>query len=170
MTDFHRLQLLVLDVDGILTDGRLYVGADGQDWKAFSILDGAGIKLWMQAGFRVAVISGHASEAVKRRFERLGVTEVHVGVAEKRPVLDQILAKAGLSPASIAVMGDDLVDLPLFRGAGFTATVPGAHLEVRARAQFVTERPGGSGAVREVIDLVLKEKGLYAALVQSYLR
>jgi 3-deoxy-D-manno-octulosonate 8-phosphate phosphatase (KDO 8-P phosphatase) len=162
------IELLVLDVDGILTDGRLYVGLDGSELKAFSIVDGAGLKLLADAGIKAAIISGHASPAADHRFRRLGVTDILVGVEQKGAAFDALLEHHGLGREQTAVMGDDLMDLPLFLRAGFRATVPGAHPEILQLADYVTERPGGRGAVREVVEMILKARGLYDALLARF--
>lgn len=164
--DLSKIELLVFDVDGVLTDGRLYVGPDGQEMKAFSVLDGVGFKLLQSAGIASAVISGHASESVRHRFDRLGVKEVIVGVERKGPVLADVMHRRKLTREQVGVMGDDVLDLPLFDLAGFRATVPGAHPEILRVADFVTKAHGGSGAAREVIDMVLKARGVYDQLVQ----
>lgn len=157
--DPRTLSLLVLDVDGVLTDGTIAVDEDGRMSKRFSILDGAGIKLFLRAGLRVAIISGHRFEGLRPRFTALGVPDVFTGVERKRPVLDALLARHGLLPAAVVAMGDDLMDLPLMDGVGFAATVPDAHPRVLARADFVTTRRGGQGAVREVVELILAARG-----------
>lgn len=168
MPELAGIEVLVLDVDGVLTDGRLYVDVDGRELKAFSILDGAGIKMMQLVGLRTAIISGHASDTVRHRFEKLGVSEVHVGKLPKRPVFDRMLERMGVSPAQVAVMGDDVVDLPLFAGVGFRATVPNAHPDVLHAADFVTRLSGGHGAVREVIDLILRARGRYDEAVRRW--
>jgi 3-deoxy-D-manno-octulosonate 8-phosphate phosphatase (KDO 8-P phosphatase) len=167
MRNVAAIRLLVLDVDGILTDGRIYVGPGGEDLKAFSILDGAGLVLWGRAGHLAAIISGHSSTAAETRFRRLGLQEVHVGVARKRPVLEALLARHGIRREEMAVMGDDLMDLPLFEGAGFVATTPEAHSSVLTRADHVTARRGGRGAVREVIELILHAQGRFEAAARE---
>ena len=163
-----KIELLVLDVDGVLTDGRLYVGLDGSELKAFSIMDGAGLKMLAHAGVKVAIISGHASAAAEHRFRRLGVSDILVGIEDKGGVLEEVMRKHGVLAEQTAVMGDDLMDLPLFLRAGFKATVPDAHPEIIGRADYVTTRRGGHGAVREVIELILKARGLYEALVARF--
>ena len=167
-----RIEILILDVDGILTDGSLYWEESGKLIKRFSFLDGAGIRLASDAGLRVGIISGHAFEGTRERFSRLGVAEedLVVGVSDKRPAFDAILARHDLAPEQAAVMGDDVFDLPLFTQAGFKATVPQAHPEVISRADYVTHRAAGKGAVREVIDLWLKARGLYEGMLEGFLR
>ena len=163
------IKLLVLDVDGVLTDGGLYVGSEeNHDFKRFSIKDGLGLKLAMHAGLEVAIISGHRSEATRRRFSALGVEDVIVGAEDKRRPFADLLEKHGLSPENAAVMGDDLPDIPLLGVAGFAITVPDAPDEVKAVADHVTERHGGHGAVREVVELVLKAQGRWGRVMEHF--
>ena len=162
------VEILFLDVDGVLTDGRVFVAGDGTHLKAFSIRDGAGIKLLERCGIRTAIISGHQSDATRARFERLGVEEIHVGIREKAALRDLILVRHGIPLERAAVMGDDLMDLAMMSGAGFTATVPDASPEVLSIADYVTTRNGGHGAVREVTDLILKARGLYEDLLDGF--
>jgi 3-deoxy-D-manno-octulosonate 8-phosphate phosphatase (KDO 8-P phosphatase) len=166
--DLAAIRLLVLDVDGILTDGMYYVGDDGNAFKRFSIVDGAGLVYWQRVGHRVALISGHASEAVVRRFRGLGIEEVHVGVKEKLAAYLDLLQRHGLAPEETAVMGDDLMDLGMLRRAGFAATVATAHEECRKIAHYITESPPGRGAVREVVELILRAQGRLDAIIASY--
>jgi 3-deoxy-D-manno-octulosonate 8-phosphate phosphatase (KDO 8-P phosphatase) len=166
--DLAAIKILVLDVDGILTDGTLYVADDGTAMKGFAIIDGAGLVYWQRAGFKVALISGHASEGVTRRFRALGIEEVHVGVKDKLAVFLDVLSRHGLEPREAAVMGDDLMDLGLLRRAGFAATVTTAHDECRRIAHYIAERPPGHGAVREVIELILRTQGRLDAIIESY--
>lgn len=168
MPDFGPIQLLVLDVDGILTDGMLYVSDEGQASKRFSIVDGAGLVYWQRAGLKAAIISGHSSQATLTRFKSLGLEEVHVGVKDKLETYMSVLDRMGLTPKQTAVMGDDLMDLPLLKRAGFSATVGPAHELCRRVAHYVTEKQPGNGAVREVIELILKAKGLFDAILERY--
>lgn len=164
------IDLLVLDVDGILTDGGVYVTEDGRISKRFSIFDGMGIKMLLEAGIGVAVVSGHASEATVHRLKGLGVENVQVGVADKGEAFDDLLSARGLSPRRVAAMGDDLPDLPMLQRAGFKVTVPEGHIEVKRIADLVTERRGGHGAVREVAEHLLHAKGLYDTVVGRHRR
>lgn len=163
-----EIRMLVLDVDGVLTDAGVYIAADGSDTKRFSIKDGLGIKIAMQAGLGIAVISGHASEATVHRFRGLGVEEVIVGAMDKIAPFNDLLKRRGLEARQVAAMGDDLPDLPLLRAAGFAATVPDAPEEVRNAANLVTERRGGDGAVREVIEYILKAQGRWSDVVAGF--
>jgi 3-deoxy-D-manno-octulosonate 8-phosphate phosphatase (KDO 8-P phosphatase) len=167
-SDLSGIRYLVLDVDGILTDGMLYVGDDGRSMKRFAIIDGAGLVYWQRAGLKVALISGHASEGVVIRFRALGIEEIHVGVKDKLAVFLDVLRRQGLDPREVAVMGDDLMDLALLKRAGFAATVASAHDECRRIAHYIAEKPAGHGAVREVIELILRAQGRLDAIVEPY--
>jgi 3-deoxy-D-manno-octulosonate 8-phosphate phosphatase (KDO 8-P phosphatase) len=166
--DLTPIRYLVLDVDGILTDGLLYVADDGTAMKRFSILDGAGLVYWQRAGLKVALISGHAFEGVVHRFRALGIEEIHVGVKEKLATFLDVLGRHGLDPKEVAVMGDDLMDLSLLKRAGFAATVSTAHDECKRIAHYIAQRPAGQGAVREVIELILRAQGRLDAIVEPY--
>jgi 3-deoxy-D-manno-octulosonate 8-phosphate phosphatase (KDO 8-P phosphatase) len=163
----RRAKLLVLDVDGVLTDGRIVYTAGGDELMAFHILDGHGIKLAIRAGLRVAIITGRESPMVARRARDLGVTELHQRVEAKRGTYEALLSRHGLTPADAACMGDDLLDLPLFAGTGLALSVPSGAAEVRAAAHYITRRPAGAGAVREAIELILKAQRRWDALLTA---
>jgi 3-deoxy-D-manno-octulosonate 8-phosphate phosphatase (KDO 8-P phosphatase) len=150
------VRLLVLDVDGVLTDGRLHFTARGEESKTFHVRDGSGIKQLMRAGIQVAIISGRDSKAVERRMSELGVTWVRQGIGDKRVALQELLDILGLGPQAVAVVGDDTPDLPMFELARLAVAVADAHSSARAAAHHVTQTPGGLGAVREVCDLILQ--------------
>ena len=149
------IRLLVLDVDGVLTDGRLWFDRHGEALKAFHVRDGLGIKLAQRAGIEVAVLSGRSHEAVARRMVELGVRDLRQGVDDKVAALREMLRARGLDAAAVACLVDDTSDLPLLRAVGFGAAVADAHAEVRAQARHVTRLPGGRGAVRELCDLLV---------------
>ncbi len=151
----RRVALLVLDVDGVLTDGRLWYGDGGEALKAFHVRDGYGIKRLLAAGVSVAVISGRSSPAVALRMRELGVTEVLQGVEDKGAALEALLARLKVAPGDCACLVDDAPDLPLLRAVGLPAAVADAEPEVLAAARHVTRRPGGAGAVREFCDWLL---------------
>jgi 3-deoxy-D-manno-octulosonate 8-phosphate phosphatase (KDO 8-P phosphatase) len=155
----RRIALLVLDVDGVLTDGRLWFGAEGETLKTFHVRDGLGIKRLRAAGIEVAVISGRSSPAVSARMRELGVTEVAQGVEDKGAALAALLARKELSGTDCACLVDDAPDLPLMRAVGLPAAVADAEPEVIAAARYVTRRPGGAGAVREFCDWLLAARG-----------
>lgn len=150
--------LLVLDVDGVLTDGRLHFTARGEEMKTFHVRDGAGIKELMASGVQVAIISGRESKAVERRMAELNVTWVRQGVVNKGTALQELLDILGLGPQAVAVIGDDTPDIPMFDQARLAIAVADAHAAARAAAHHVTRTPGGYGAVREVCDLILEAR------------
>jgi 3-deoxy-D-manno-octulosonate 8-phosphate phosphatase (KDO 8-P phosphatase) len=163
------MRAAIFDVDGVLTDGRLYIGADGEVVKAFHVLDGHGLKLLMACGITPLVISGRDSPALRRRLADLGLQQVHCGVADKLAVARQLLDPLGLVWDEVAVIGDDWPDLPLLARAGLACVPPGAHAEARALAHHVTAARGGEGAAREFCDLLLVAAGHYAGLLQQQL-
>jgi 3-deoxy-D-manno-octulosonate 8-phosphate phosphatase (KDO 8-P phosphatase) len=150
-----RIRLLVLDVDGVLTDGGLYYGPSGERTKRFHVQDGLGMVEARRAGLTLAVLSGRRSAAVARRLAELGVAHVHQGVRDKRLVLTRLMARLGLDRKHVAMMGDDLNDLPPMRQAGLALAPQNAAREVREAAHWVSRRAGGEGAVREAIELLL---------------
>ena len=152
------IRLLVLDVDGVLTDGRLYFGARGEALKAFHVRDGVGLQQLQRAGFKVAVISGRRSPMVAARCRELGVRHVLQGVGDKLAALRRLCARLRLTPAACACVGDDLPDVPLMRAAALSFAVADAHRVARRAADVVTRLPGGRGAVREVCDHLLALK------------
>jgi 3-deoxy-D-manno-octulosonate 8-phosphate phosphatase (KDO 8-P phosphatase) len=159
------IRLLVLDVDGVLTDGRITYTADAVEVKSFHVRDGSGIKFWQRFGGRVAIVSGRASKAVELRAAELGVTSVVQGAADKAAALETVLATNGLRAGEACAVGDDLPDLPLLRACGLAVAVADACPEARAAAHYVTRAAGGRGAVREVIELLLRARGTWDRLV-----
>jgi len=159
----------VFDVDGCLTDGRITIGADGEQVKAFSTLDGHGIKLLARAGITPVVITGRDSPAVRRRCADLGVTEALFGVHDKLQAGAELLARLGLGWHELAVIGDDWPDLPLLARCAFACAPAQAHAEVKAICHHVTATPGGHGAAREFCDLLLIAHGAYARLLAGHL-
>ncbi|MEW6325360.1 MAG: HAD-IIIA family hydrolase [Nitrospirota bacterium] len=154
----RRIRLLLLDVDGVLTDGRLFYDEHGNSMKSFHIHDGQGLAALRKTGVLIGLISGRASKAVEVRAGELGITIVHQGVDDKRAVYEQLLAAHRLSDERVAYVGDDLPDLPVLARAGLAVAVANAHVDVRRAAHWVTKQPGGAGAVREVADLLLAAK------------
>lgn len=154
----NDIRLLVLDVDGVLTDGRLYFTARGEEMKCFHVRDGAGIVHLLRAGLQVAVISGRDSRAVERRMNELGVTWVRQGISDKLSALRELLDIVGLTTQQVACMGDDVADVPLLEVARLAITVPDGHASAKSRAHFITQAQGGCGAVREVCDLILESQ------------
>jgi 3-deoxy-D-manno-octulosonate 8-phosphate phosphatase (KDO 8-P phosphatase) len=165
----REIEMLAMDVDGVLTDGTLVIHADGSESKCFNSLDGHGIRMWKRAGLDVALISGRASEPTKRRAEQLQIKHVFQDCHFKLPVFERFLEQIGLPPEKVAYIGDDLTDLPVIRYAGFGIAVANAAAEVKRYADYVTVRPGGAGAVREVIEHILKESGRWQELMRRYL-
>ena len=163
------IKLLVLDVDGVLTDGTVIINADGSESKFFNSLDGHGIRMWRRAGLKVAFLSGRRSEPTNYRAKELEVDYVFQDCHNKLPVVEKLLEQLGLSAQEVAYIGDDLPDLPLIRYAGFGAAVANAVDEVKQYADYVTTCPGGSGAVREVIKYILKNTGKWQQLIRRYL-
>lgn len=167
--DLGDIQLLALDIDGVMTDGTLIIHADGSESKHFNSLDGHGIKMWQRAGLKVAIVSGRASEPTERRAEQLKIEHVFQNCHDKLPVFEKLLEQLGLAPRQAAFIGDDLTDLPVIRYVGFGVAVANAVDEVKQHADYVTARPGGSGAVREVIEHILKSTGKWQELMKRYL-
>jgi 3-deoxy-D-manno-octulosonate 8-phosphate phosphatase (KDO 8-P phosphatase) len=161
------IRLLILDVDGVLTDGRLYCDAQGEPIKVFNTLDGHGIKLAQRAGIQVAVISGRDSPALRARLGALGVLRMHLGVHSKLPAAESLLQELQLGWHQVAVVGDDWPDLPLMRRAQLACAPSNAHDQVRAAAQCLSVRRGGEGAVREVCDLLCHAVGAYPRLLEE---
>lgn len=166
--DFAAIELLVLDVDGVLTEGQVVVHGDGTESKSFHTLDGHGIRLWQRAGLQVALLSGRHSEPVTRRAQELDIPYVFQDCHFKRPVLEQLLEETALRPERVAYVGDDLPDVPAMRHVGFAVAVANAVDEVKDQADYVTTRPGGRGAVREVIEYILKHAGRWRELMERY--
>ncbi|MGZ3744988.1 MAG: KdsC family phosphatase [Pseudobdellovibrionaceae bacterium] len=152
----RNVKILVLDVDGVLTDCRIWMDSDGE-WKRFySIRDGVGIKLLIEAGYKIAVITGSKAEDIRQRVKNLGIQFFYEGAADKVPSFLELQKDSGFQAEEMAYIGDDIYDIPLLKNVAFAATVPEAVEEVLAVAQYVTKRPGGNGAVREVCDLIYK--------------
>jgi 3-deoxy-D-manno-octulosonate 8-phosphate phosphatase (KDO 8-P phosphatase) len=162
------IELLVLDVDGVLTDGSIIYGDTGVEVKAFHVRDGSGLKIWQQAGKRVAVVSGRSSRVVAKRAAELDITPVFQGVADKLAAFRQILAAMKFLPQQACCMGDDLPDLPLLRNCGLAVAVADACSETKAVAHFVTGIPGGRGAVRETVELILQCQGRWQMAVDHF--
>ncbi len=159
----RQIRLLVLDVDGVLTDGRLYHGPAGAEWKVFHVHDGLALARAAAVAFPVAVLSSRRSDAVARRCAELGLQEVHQGVQDKLAVYETLRARHGLRDAEVACMGDDLPDLPLLRRAGLATAPADAVPEVRRAARWVSRAGGGRGAVREVLEALLRARGAWFA-------
>jgi 3-deoxy-D-manno-octulosonate 8-phosphate phosphatase (KDO 8-P phosphatase) len=170
MARARRIRLMVFDVDGVLTDGSLHFGADGEMIKTFNVLDGHGIKLLQQSGVTTAIISARQSALVARRAADLGITHVQQGVHDKLSGFQALLAECGVDAEASGFIGDDVIDLPVLTRVGFAASVPNGHPEVRSRVHYVTTASGGHGAVRELCDFILRAQGNYEAALAPYLR
>lgn len=164
----ERVKILALDVDGVMTDGRLIYHDGGTESKAFDVRDGHGIKMLKHAGIETALISGRSSPLVDKRAADLGITEVAQGVRDKIPILEEILSKKGLAFEEAAFVGDDVVDLPVMNRVGFSVVVADASEYLFDTAHYVTLAPGGRGAVREVAELILGVQGLWEKVARVY--
>ncbi len=160
----QAIKVVFFDVDGVMTDGGLYIGEQGENFKRFHSLDGHGIKLLRQAGITPAVVTGRDSPALRHRLTALGVTKVRYGTEDKRPAVEALLQELGLDWSQAAAMGDDWPDAPVLRRVALACVPHTAHVEIRALAHFVPTQAAGAGAVRELCDLVLVASGHYARL------
>ncbi|MDD4913858.1 MAG: 3-deoxy-manno-octulosonate-8-phosphatase KdsC [Methylococcales bacterium] len=163
------LKLLILDVDGVLTDGRLFFDNQGNEYKCFHARDGHGMKLLRQTGVEIAVISGRKSASVALRMQNLGIEHVYQGHENKRAAFDEILDNLQLNAGQVAHIGDDLLDLPIMSRVGFAIAVQDANFAVKKHAHWCTQTAGGFGAVREVCDLIMQVQGHFDTVLQSYL-
>lgn len=163
------VRLVIFDVDGVLTDGSLFLGDDGQEYKAFHSRDGHGMVMLQQAGVEIGVITGRTSEVVRIRMEGLGVREVFQGQRDKRPAYEMMKQRLGLTDSEVAYVGDDVVDLPILSRVGLAIAVADAHSWVIERTHWQTRASGGRGAVREVCELLLAARGQLDALLTEYL-
>jgi 3-deoxy-D-manno-octulosonate 8-phosphate phosphatase (KDO 8-P phosphatase) len=164
-----HIQLMIFDVDGILTDGSLHFGPEGEIMKTFNVLDGQGIRLLQQSGIQTALISARKSAIVLQRATDLGISHIRQGVHDKRIAFEQLLQHTVIDPALCGFIGDDVIDLPILSRVGFAASVPNAHIEVLNRVHYVTQASGGRGAVRELCDFILRAQGNYEAAIAPYL-
>jgi 3-deoxy-D-manno-octulosonate 8-phosphate phosphatase (KDO 8-P phosphatase) len=162
------VRLMIFDVDGVLTDGRIIYHDDGSEIKAFDVQDGHGIKLLQRGGIEVALITGRSCQAVEHRAHGLGIKRVYQGVREKLEAYKEILEETGLKHEGIGFMGDDLIDIPLLRRVGFAVTVSNAVSHVIPYAHYVTRARGGHGACREVCELLLQVQGLWDEVTGRY--
>jgi 3-deoxy-D-manno-octulosonate 8-phosphate phosphatase (KDO 8-P phosphatase) len=169
----RRVELLLMDVDGVLTDGRIWFVPSGdrlEEVKSFSVADGAGIALAHRAGLATGIISGRSSRIVVERARELDIDEVHIGIRDKSAALDAVARSRSISPDHMAFVGDDVVDLPAMRRVGLPVAVANASEDVKPHAAYVTSARGGEGAVREVIELILKAQGKWDSLVGEFLK
>ena len=165
----QKIKLLALDVDGVLTDGSIYISPAGEVFKGFNAKDGMGISCALRSGLQIAVITGRQSPIVERRCEELGITLLQQGVKDKRLALQQMAQKLGIVQEEIAYMGDDLNDIPAFKASGLNLVPADAAIEVMAVADIITKASGGRGAVREAITMILAAQDNWNVIVNSYL-
>jgi 3-deoxy-D-manno-octulosonate 8-phosphate phosphatase (KDO 8-P phosphatase) len=165
----RRLKLMIFDVDGVLTDGGLRYGSEGEVIKTFNVLDGHGIKLLQKSGVLTAIISARQSTIVARRASDLGINILLQGIDDKRSAFEKTIADLKITPEECGFMGDDVIDLPVMMRVGFAISVPNGHPEVRSRAHYIAQAHGGKGAVREVCDFILHAQGNYDSALAPYL-
>jgi 3-deoxy-D-manno-octulosonate 8-phosphate phosphatase (KDO 8-P phosphatase) len=164
-----RIKLMIFDVDGVLTDGSLHYGADGEALKTFNVHDGLGIKLLQESGVKTAIISARKSPQVTRRAADLGIEFLHQGGHDKLTPFNSLLEQTGLTAEQVGFIGDDVVDLPILSRVGFAVGVPNGRPDVISRAHHITQAAGGRGAVREVCELLLKAQGNYDKIMAQFL-
>lgn len=165
-----KIKLTIFDVDGVMTDGSLYLADDGQEFKAFNSLDGHGMKMLNRSGVDLAIITGRTSQLVALRAINLGVTHLYQGSEDKLTAFLELLEKTGLDPAECAYMGDDVVDLPVMRRCGLAVCVPAAPALVKQHSHYITQLPGGGGAVRELCELIMQAQGTFEMQLAPYLK
>jgi len=164
-----NIKLVIFDVDGVLTDGSLFYGDDGQEYKAFNSQDGHGMKMLQESGVLVGIITGRTSDVVKHRMKNLNITHIYQGKLEKLPAYEELINHLSLQPEQVAYVGDDVVDLPIMIRVGLAITVPGAHELAKQHAHWVTTRKAGAGAAREICELIMKAQGTYEPAMEKYL-
>jgi len=162
-----RIKMIIMDVDGTLTDGTLFVLPDGEEVKSYNVRDGLGILLAHLVGFKTAIITGKTSRALEKRAEKLRIDELHQGILDKKPVLDIILAKHGLAADEAAYIGDDLGDLAVIKSVGLAGAVADAHPEIKKYCHFISGQAGGRGAVREFIEFILGAQGKWGEVEEK---
>jgi 3-deoxy-D-manno-octulosonate 8-phosphate phosphatase (KDO 8-P phosphatase) len=169
LTDIAKgIKMLIVDVDGVLTDGSIIIDDEGRELKRFHVRDGHGIKLIQRVGIHVAIITGRISKVVEHRARELGITEVYQRCTDKSVAYAHIMEKLGIKDKETAFIGDDVVDIPIMNRVGLPIAVSDAVEEAKAHAAMVTENPGGRGAVREVTDFLLKARGLWDEIIDKY--
>jgi 3-deoxy-D-manno-octulosonate 8-phosphate phosphatase (KDO 8-P phosphatase) len=166
----RKIKLIAFDVDGIMTDGTLFLGDDGQEYKGFNSLDGHGLKMLKSSGVELAIITGRSSRVVETRAKNLGIEIVHQGAHDKLAVYEALCGELGIACEATAYMGDDVVDLPVMRRAGLAITVPAAPDLVKAHSHYITTRDAGRGAVREACELLMLAQGTLDAALAPYLK
>lgn len=165
-----QIKLIIFDVDGVLTDGSLFIGDDGEEYKAFHSRDGHGMKMLRATGVEIGIITGRTSNVVRHRMESLGIHHVYQGQLEKLPAFQQLTTKLGIDPQQVAYVGDDVVDLPILTRTGLAVAVADAHPLVKRHAHWITPCGGGRGAARDVCELIMEAQGTLDASLQHYLQ
>lgn len=163
-----RIKLVIFDVDGVLTDGSLFIGDDGQEYKAFNSKDGHGMRMLQDSGVDIAIITGRISNVVEHRVKELGIKYVYQGKRQKLPAYEELLQSVNLDHDQIAYVGDDVVDLPVMSKVGLAICVQDAHPYVKRHSHWITDRAGGRGAARDVCELILEAQGKLDALLAAY--
>jgi 3-deoxy-D-manno-octulosonate 8-phosphate phosphatase (KDO 8-P phosphatase) len=163
-----RLKLLLLDVDGVMTNGSIFIGEQGEETKSFHVRDGLGLKLLIANGIDVIIVTGRRSSAVERRIKELGIQGLYQGISDKQSLCRKLIREKGLKKDEVCAMGDDLPDLPMFKEAGVCITVGDAVREVREACDFITKSKGGSGAVREACEWILKSQGKWPDVLAMF--
>ena len=169
LTKAKNIKLVIFDVDGVLTDGSLFYGDDGQEYKAFNSRDGHNMKMLQQTGVQIGIITGRTSELVLHRMKNLNVQHIYQGKADKLPAFEDLVAKLGLEAEQVAYVGDDVVDLPVMIRVGLAITVPNAHELARQHAHWVTNQGAGQGAARDVCEMIMKAQGTFETTIAEYL-
>ncbi|MFQ5956829.1 MAG: KdsC family phosphatase [Candidatus Brocadiales bacterium] len=166
--ELENIKLMIVDVDGVLTDGRIFCNDRGEEQKVFHVKDGSGITFWHRAGLKSAIISGRTSQAVEHRAKELGIEDVYQGAHNKLEAYEKIIAKHKIKDDAVCYIGDDLIDLPVLRRVGFSVAVTGSPRELLNSVDYITQAPGGGGAVREVVEKVLKSQGKWEGILKRY--
>ena len=164
-----RIRLVIFDVDGVLTDGSLYLGDDGQEYKAFNSRDGHGMKMLQNSGVAIGIITGRTSQVVSHRMGSLGIEHVYQGQQDKLPAFEELLQKLALAPEQVAYVGDDVVDLPILIRVGLAIAVQDAHPLVKQHSHWITPSAGGRAAAREVCELIMQAQGTLDGQLKHYL-
>jgi 3-deoxy-D-manno-octulosonate 8-phosphate phosphatase (KDO 8-P phosphatase) len=164
-----KIRLLIFDVDGVLTNGALYIGDDGQEYKAFHSQDGHGLRMVQATGVKVAIITGRTSKVVEHRVRDLGINHVYQGRRDKLPAFQSLLEEVGLPPDAVAYVGDDVVDLPVMVRVGLAVAVQNAHPLVKKHAHWITARSGGEGAARDVCEMIMDAQNTLQSAFTKYL-
>lgn len=164
------IRMVIFDVDGVLTDGSLFIGDDGEEYKAFNSRDGHGMKMLQATGVEIGIITGRTSQVVRHRMESLGIRHVYQGQQEKLPAFEELLQRQGLSAEQVAYVGDDVVDLPLLIRAGLAIAVQDAHALVKQHSHWITPSSGGHAAARDVCELIMRAQGTLESQLAKYLQ